>query len=341
MQIEDGRSAAPIPTATPSIQAFEAGPNDAFEQNKRLGRGINLANALEAPQEGQWGVVLHESYFRMIKQAGFTSVRIPIRWSGHATASPPYTIDPKFFGRVDWVINQALAHRLAVVINVQNYDELMRAPEENQARFLALWKQIAWHYQSYSNDLLFELLNEPSDGLRWWVWNDLIDETLAVIRPSNPDRNVVVGPVDWYNYNRLSDLKLPEDDRHLIVTIHYYLPFQFTHQGAEWVPDSQPWLNTRWTGSEQNEDAIAFDLQTAARWAKENDRPLYLGEFGAYRKADEASRVLWTSFVAREAEKLGMSWSYWEFCAGFGVYNPSTRVWNDPILDALIPPLVN
>ena len=33
-------------------------------------------------------------------------------------------------------------------------------------------------------------------------------------------------------------------------------------------------------------------------------------------------RALWTRAVAREAEKWGFSWSYWEFCSEFGAYDP-------------------
>lgn len=31
---------------------------DLFALNARLGRGVNLGNALEAPGEGEWGVTL-------------------------------------------------------------------------------------------------------------------------------------------------------------------------------------------------------------------------------------------------------------------------------------------
>src|ERR1700681_3953301 len=59
--------------------------DDAFHYNRLLGRGINLGNALDAPQEGAWGVTLEADYFRLIQEAGFNSVRIPIRWSAHAS----------------------------------------------------------------------------------------------------------------------------------------------------------------------------------------------------------------------------------------------------------------
>ena len=51
---------------------------DAFAANRRLGRGINLGNALEAPREGAWGLTLQVEHFERIKQAGFAAVRIPI-----------------------------------------------------------------------------------------------------------------------------------------------------------------------------------------------------------------------------------------------------------------------
>lgn len=48
------------------------------------------------------------------------------------------------------------------------------------------------------------------------------------------------------------------------------------------------------------------------------------------------SRVRWTRFVTREAERLGFSWSYWEFCSGFGAYDPKTDTWRAPLKAALI-----
>src|SRR5262245_39122684 len=82
---------------------------DAFAVARALGRGINFGNALEAPREGAWGMELKEEYFAAVKDAGFQSVRIPIKWSAHAAAEPPYTLDRKFAERVDWAIEQALS----------------------------------------------------------------------------------------------------------------------------------------------------------------------------------------------------------------------------------------
>ena len=144
--------------------------------------------------------------------------------------------------------------------------------------------------------------------------------------------------MQWNSLDALSRLELPEDDCHIIVTFHYYDPFQFTHQGAEWVDNSNPWLGTTWRGSPNEKRVIALDFDLAAAWAEKNKRPLFLGEFGAYSKADIDSRARWTDFVARTAEERGMSWAYWEFGAGFGAFDRTLRRWNEPILHALIPP---
>jgi hypothetical protein len=52
----------------------------------------------------------------------------------------------------------------------------------------------------------------------------------------------------------------------------------------------------------------------------------------------DTSRARWTTCCARTAESLGIGWSYWEFCAGFGAYDPVAKQWRQPLLDALIPP---
>src|ERR1700682_3239763 len=93
---------------------------DIAAANKKLGRGINLGNALEAPKEGAWGVTLKAEYFKAIQGAGFDSVGLPVKWSAHAQETAPYTIDPKFAERVDWAIDQAVSNRLNIIVNVHH-----------------------------------------------------------------------------------------------------------------------------------------------------------------------------------------------------------------------------
>jgi endoglucanase len=312
--------------------------DDAFRVNRMLGRGINLGNALDAPSEGEWGLTLEAGFFDRIKEAGFQSVRIPIRWATHTGPAPEFKVDAAFFDRVDWAIDQALSRGLAVVINSHHDNDLYKEPDNHQGRLEVTWRQIAARYKGRPDRLVFELLNEPNGGLTDERWQAMFPKLLAIVRESNPTRVVMVGPGHWNNVDNLKSLVLPEGDRRLIATFHYYSPFHFTHQGAEWVEGSGAWKGETWTGTPGQVEALRKDFEKAAKWGASNHRPLYLGEFGAFSAAPMDSRATWTSAVAREAERLGFSWAYWEFASGFGAYDKDSGQWRGPLKDALVPP---
>jgi endoglucanase len=237
---------------------------------------------------------------------------------------------------LDWAVKQAVANRLLVILDLHEFHAMGEDPVGNKERFLAVWRQIAEHCQDAPGEVLFEILNEPNKKLTPELWNPLLRETLGVIRKSNPQRTVIVGPTSWNNIKDLDKLDPPNEDRNLIVTVHYYSPFPFTHQGAPWAGLKDK-VGVPWSGSEQEQQAILKDFGKAQAWAQQHDRPILLGEFGAYDKGEMASRVRWTSFVARQAEKLGWSWSYWQFDSDFIVFDVKHDAWIEPIRRALVP----
>lgn len=298
-----------------------------------LGRGINFGNALDALGDGP-ELPLRDRHFALVAEAGFDTVRLPVRWSAHAGDEPPYTIDPAFFERVDAAVEAALGHGLNVVVDVHHYHDLCAAPEEHRERFLALWRQIAPHYADHDGRLCFELLNEPDGKLTPDLWNGILADALAVVRASNPERAVIVGPAGMGGPGALPALAVPDDD-HLIGTVHYYAPLEFTHQGAGWVAGAERWLGRTW-GDADDEDAVRRDLAAVAAWGREHRLPLFIGEFGAFSRADMASRARWTSFVRSEADRLGISWAYWEFGTDFGAFDPEAEAWREPLRAALL-----
>jgi endoglucanase len=72
-------------------------------------------------------------------------------------------------------------------------------------------------------------------------------------------------------------------------------------------------------------------------WPVEHRRPIYMGEFGAYEKADLESRARWTRFLADESMKRKIGFAYWKFCSGFGLYNAKNGQWVDSLKKALKP----
>lgn len=300
------------------------------EKNLWLWPGVNIAG-LEAPKEGDWGPPLTEELFSASAAKGFKGVRLPIKWSNHADTAAPYTIDPVFLRRIDTVLSWSRKHGLTTIVNMHHYDEMFTDPVRHQARFLAIWKQISEHYQSQSDSVFFEILNEPHDSLTSARWNALIPQALSVIRASNPTRPVLVGTADWGGPSGLSSLQLPADTN-LIATFHYYAPMNFTHQGASWVDGGTSWIGTRWLGTDLEKMQVDRDLRTAAQWSKATGVPVNMGEFGAYGlKALNSDRQKWTAQVARQAEYYGMSWNYWELYQGFGIYDVQRHAWNDSL----------
>tara|TARA_R110000868_G_scaffold306734_1_gene567972 strand:+ start:5243 stop:6262 length:1020 start_codon:yes stop_codon:yes gene_type:complete len=308
---------------------------DPFEQNVKLGRGINLGNTLEGPAEGDWGMEIQEEWFSLVKGAGFNSIRIPIRWSAHTFNEAPYTIDEAFFEQIDWVIEQALLNNLMVIINMHHYKELFVAPAQETQKFLSIWGQISLRYKDQPREVLFEILNEPNGALTAELWNELLPKALDKIRATNQNRTVVIGAAEWGGVPGLLKLDIPEDEN-LIVTVHYYQPFQFTHQGAGWVKaDADAWLGTTWDGAPEEVAAVENHFQTIVDWGKERNVPINIGEFGAFSKADSESRARWTEAIVRFALENNMSYHYWEFASGFGIFNPNTGAWDQELLRAL------
>ncbi|MCF8262080.1 MAG: glycoside hydrolase family 5 protein [Melioribacteraceae bacterium] len=306
----------------------------AFEQNTKLGRGVNIIG-----YDSLWHFAdkarMKDKHFRLIKNAGFDNVRIVIMPFKFSLNDVDFKLDQKFFKTLDWAVTQSLENNLMAIIDFHEHHAMQEDPLGNKPMFLSMWKQIAEHYKDSPSSVLFEIANEPNMNPE--IWNEIHKEALALLRESNPDRTILIGPIYGNQIKHLKDLELPENDRNLIIAVHYYSPIQFTHQGAPWSSNTKDLSGITWTNLPEEEQAIIDDFDIAQKWSKKYNRPITLGEFGAYEKAELPSRIRWTSFVARHAESLGWSWSYWQFDSDFIVYDIDKDEWFEPILNALIP----
>jgi endoglucanase len=346
-----GSTSAPGPQAVPDIGAYPPMANDAAPGASAsatataaaIGRGVNFGNMFEAPTEGAWGLTATDDFIDKATAAGFKSVRLPVRWSNHASAQPPFTIDPAFMARVESVVDKLLGKGVVVVLNMHHYRQLDGDPLDAgesavpaavvDVRFVMLWEQVATRFQGRGPRLVFELYNEPHGRMNGEAWNVLAARALRVVRKSNPDRIVVLGPTSWNSAGDLRLLKLP-NDANLIATVHNYNPFRFTHQGAEWVNPILPVGVTCCNAAQEAEMTAPLDVAKA--WSTTTRYPIFVGEFGAYSKADEASRIEFDRKMRQAMEQRGMTWAYWEFASGFGVYDPTTLGFRQGLLDSLL-----
>ena len=309
----------------------------AFEINQKLGRGINYGNMFEAPSETAWGNPWQPEYPEIIANLGFDHVRMPIRWepSDRSSSTSPYTIESSFLARIKEVVDLTLSKGLYVIINMHHHEALYDDPDGQKDRFLAQWKQISEYFKDYPGTLLFEILNEPHGNLTADKWNVFLVDALAKIREDNPDRVVLIGTAEYGGLGGLSSLDIPDDDN-IILTVHYYNPFQFTHQGASWVDGSDEWLGTEWHDTVDERAIVEQEFAPLLALGQNENIPIHIGEFGAFETADIISREKWTTYLPRYFEQLNWSWAYWEFSAGFGIYDPVTESFVEELTDALL-----
>jgi endoglucanase len=299
----------------------------------KLGRGINILG-YDGIWEGGQNAPFRLNNLTAIKKAGFSHVRI--NFFGFKFMGPGNVLDEIVLRRLDAVIEDVLARKLVPIVDEHDTHLCQRDVSECGEKLRAFWRQIAERYAGKYPALVFEVLNEPGGEMTSASWNSLLNECLGIIRRTNPERPVIAAVLNTDEIP-VDELALPADDRHLIVTFHYYAPIRFTHQGAPWSPTFSRIGPLDW-GSPDDEAKAAADFKKMSVWAEKEKRPVYLGEFGVYERAPSDSRERYLSFVARSADRLGWAWAYWQFDHDFAAFDSARQAWKPGILRALMPP---
>jgi endoglucanase len=337
-----------VPSNPPGMERLTNHDSPAYRTAKLFMHGANLGNYLEAPPGASWGVTVSADEFAQMKREGFDHVRVPVGWHHYAGPAPDFTLSPEIFSRVDFVVTNALANRLAVMINIHHFNELDQNPAATTDEFLKIWRQIAAHYEKFPRQLAFELDNEPHENATTMLMNPIYAQAITEIRRTNPQRTIFVEPGKWGSIDELKNLVLPPDNN-VIVSVHCYDPFYFTHQGATWtdgqtpvtgivfpgppktplVPDPSLKLSAamrKWIEryntlpTEENPSSpIAFEgkLKLARAWSDYYGRPIHLGEFGCFTTADPKSRANFYAAFRRACDEEKIGWCIWDWSAGF------------------------
>ena len=308
----------------------------AVEVARRMGRGVNILG-YDGIWDGHADAPFRLSSLKMIHDAGFGHVRINLFGFKHMDASN--RLNETTLESLDTVLDRSIKAGLVPVLDEHDYSQCQDDPEACATKLKAFWNQISARYVGRFPSAVFEILNEPGGAMAPDRWNRLFLDVLNEIRASNPDRTVVVAALNSDDPGTVTALDLPPGDRNIIITVHYYKPFEFTHQGAPWSPRVAGLHDIGWGGAE-DEKRIADDFAVVDRWARSVRRPVYLGEFGVYDRAPILARARYLAFVARTAERLGWTWAYWQFDHDFALFDTAQERWIAPILSALIPSAV-
>jgi len=325
-------------SAADSVELADYSP--AIRMNQMLGHGINFGNAWDAEcseslissgncLDNGWYNPIQDNWFQIVKDAGFQSIRIPVRWHQTALDEPPYTIQKERVEGVKEDVKLANSLGMIAIINIHHYNSLYEDPDGQKEKFYAMWEQIAEAFKDFSNDsLVFEVLNE-SRGKSDNVLAELTNKAIEIIRKSNPKRTIMANPGNFGKFELMGDLKLPKNDGNIILTGHYYEPYSYSHQGHNAA------CGSLWDEKDSEKNAtIVKDLKSFVAMVKAyypgkngTHMPLNMGEFGASSKCtakgvDEANRAKYIEAIVSVANELDYSWHIWGFAGvDFDVYN--------------------
>jgi aryl-phospho-beta-D-glucosidase BglC (GH1 family) len=299
-------------------------PLTAKDAMKQMGRGIAIGNTLEPPNEGVWNNPrMKEKYFDDIKKAGFTCVRLPIRWDSHTGTNAPYDINFGWFNRAEKIIDWALSRDLFVVIDAHHEQWIKDNYKDQSARdrFDSIWRQLSARFKDKSPKLIFEILNDPGSLSKEEV-DELNSRILKIIRETNPTRLVMFTSHVWPSPDQVLDAAIPKDD-YVMGTLSLFGP-----------PESGADGKGSW-GSDADKEAIKIFFDKISKWSEEHNAPLFLREFGSSSKTNQDSRMQYYKTCVEEAVKHGIPFTAWDDGNEYKIYIRDKGDWSE-VKDILI-----
>lgn len=280
--------------------------------------------------------------FVLLKKLGFKSIRLPVAFTYFELEHVPIE---KVFTRIDKVVTQCSKYGFKLVLDYHNGNLNDSNYSEETPKIIDLWLKMAKRYKYTNvNDVFFELYNEPPH-MNPNVWKDAAYNIVTAIRKVDKQRTLIVGAS---NYNSIYELSrfVRLADENIIYTFHFYEPFFFTHQGAEWIgnqvattgvsfpysAENFPALSQKAKGTDGeinyqqykrdgNEQSINDKLNIVKGWANKYYVPIICGEYGAYNKyADLDSRCRYIKAVRAALKKLNIPGMLWDYSGTFSLF---------------------
>lgn len=315
--------------------------------------GVNVSHWLsqsEARGEER-AAYITEADFDTIAAAGFDHVRIPVDevqlWDSLGNK------ETEAFQLLHNAINWALDVNLRVIVDlhiirshyfISETNSLWDDPAE-QDKLVDLWLQLSEELIHYPVDLLaYEILNEavadnPDD------WNKLFAKVIAAIRQKEPERIIVIGSNMWQIPETFADLKIPENEKNIILSFHFYTPMALTHHLAPWnavfeykgpvnypgqIIDTVHYAELsdhvvsemrRYANGYFTIDTLEKVMLPAIKYATEKNLPLFCGEFGIYPTIPEEISLRWYKDMCEVFNRNNIAYCHWCYKGDFPVVN--------------------
>ena len=335
--------------------------------NFKIQRGTNVSHWLSQSEERGEAREKHiqEDDFARLDSLGFDFVRLPIDevqfWDEAGNKLP------EAWELMNNAIQWAEKHHLRTIVDLHiirsHYFNAVNegkgdantlfTSEKAQQDLINMWYQLSDALKGYSCDsVAYEFMNEPvADDAE--QWNQLIAKVHKALRERESQRTLVIGSNMWQSYGTIKDLKVPEGDKNIILSFHYYNPMLLTHYGAWWTPlakyagkvnypgvlvskedyeaapDSlKPQLEP-YTKEEWNIDKIRAEFKDAIEAAKKYNLQLFCGEWGVYEPVDRELAYKWTKDMLTVFKENNIAWTTWCYDADFGFWDQQKHTFKD------------
>ena len=343
--------------------------------NFRIRRGTNLSHWLSQSEERGEARKQHiqEDDFERLERLGFDFVRIPIDevqfWDEEGNKLPEawelltnaLDLAQKHHLRAIVDLHIIRSHYFNAVNEGDKQANTLFTSEKAQDDLIGLWYQLSEALKGYSNDsVAYEFMNEPVAD-EHEQWNQLVAKVHAALRKVEPLRTLVIGSNKWQGYETMKYLRVPENDKNIILSFHYYNPMLLTHYGAWWTPlgqykgkvnypgilvskedyeaapDSLRPLLEPFTTQEWNVEKIKADFKDAIEVAKKYNLQLFCGEWGVYEPVDRELAYKWTKDMLSVFDEFDIAWTTWCYDADFGFWDQQKNDYKDkPLVDLLM-----
>lgn len=254
------------------ISAFAALSNPAVAAGDafRIGRAINIAQWYTWPRyEAAGSQIMWPPYktqprppsladLKALRQAGFDTVRLPV------DPAPFIVFEGERRAEVYAMLFEGIARinaaGLRVIVDIHpnsrhpvwGQDAIAVGPDSRAFRAVAdVVEDMARRLKPLGGSAALELLNEPRlkcKGADQAKWQEMVLQLVTRARAANPGLTLIATGACISAPEGLIALDpKPFDDANILYTFHYYEPFSFTHQGAQFIPwpdkylDGVPW----------------------------------------------------------------------------------------------------